>query len=587
MNNSSFITLIKYTKLYKQDIIIVMISVVCVSGSLLMLGQTFRLLIDHGLSQKYKVAIDNSILSICALIVVFGISSFFRSYFINNVAEKIVSRIRNETISNLLQLDIAYFEDSKLGSIISCLIADVELIAKLIVDLLSFAVRNTLMLAGSIVLMFINNPKLSLIVLAIVPILLVPILKLGRYVRTLSKNTLALQSDIAASLAEQFTNIRTLYAFNQQQYQLNEFINQTNNYLQYTSRRLKIRAIFFAISISTILSTITAVIWIGSNDIIAATISSGQMVSFIYYSIIAGLSAGGIAEFIGEAQKPLAALDRVFDLQHSRTHQENQLTPEPTRQDVREIDRQEQYIIEFNNIYFAYPNRPLIHTLNNLSFKISKGKFTAIVGRSGAGKSTIMQLLLKFYTPSSGAITIEKHNVATTCANALRTFIAYVPQDPSIFSGTIKSNIAFSKPTANEEEIMYAANVTGIADFANGLAEGLNTRTGENGARLSGGQRQRIAISRAILYQPEILLLDEATSALDSESEQRLCAKLQNIMQGKTIISIAHRISSVENADEILVIDKGALVAQGTHAHLLATSSIYRLLCEEQIINFA
>ncbi|WP_323738516.1 ABC transporter ATP-binding protein [Candidatus Trichorickettsia mobilis] len=571
--------LTKYIKLYKQDIIIVMISIISVSGSLLMLGQAFKQLIDNGLTTKYISSVNNSISLICLLIIIFGISSFFRSYFINKVAEKITAKIRNEAVINLLRLDISYFEDSKIGNIISCLIADVELIAKLIIDLLSFVVRNLLMLIGSMGLMFIHSTKLSLIVLSVIPLLLIPILKLGRHVRALSKNALTLQGDIAANLTENFTNIHTLYAFNQQQRKINEFIDQTNIYLQYASSRLKIRAIFFAGSISVVLAAITLVIWVGSKDIVTNSISSGQMISFIYYAIIAGMSAGGIAEFIGEAQKPYAAVERVFDLLNLKP--QRQLDTHANITLVTSTNN-----ITFNNVSFSYPSRPLIKILNNITFKIHAGQFIGIVGRSGAGKSTIMQLLLKFYLPTTGNIMIGNQDIATTDTIEVRKLIAYVPQDPSIFSGTIRSNIAFSKPDAHEEEIIHAATVTGIMDFVHDLKDGLNTQIGEKGVRLSGGQKQRIAISRAILYQPEILLLDEATSALDSESEQRLFAELQNFMRSKTIISIAHRISTIENADEILVIDKGALSARGTHDQLLTTSNIYRILCEEQIISF-
>lgn len=570
--------LLKYLRGYKLDFSIVIVALFCVSGSLLILGYAFRQLVDNGLKVNYLEAINQYILLICILIIIFGISSFFRSYFINNITEKIINQIRVNAYSNLLSLDVVYFEELKLGDIISRLTADLQLIAKLITDFLSSFIRNSIMLIGALILMFIQSGKLSLIVIIVVPLLLVPLLKLARYVRVLSRATSEMQSSIASTIEESFSNVRTIYAFNQQAYKILAFKSQTENYLKDASNRLKARSLFFALSMSIILFSITLVIWIGSTDIIKGTISSGQMISFIYYAVIAGVSSAGIAELFSELQRPILAAERVFWLITLK----NKIQHFPASIKYTNSEKNTSLVIKFNNVSFNYPSRADIKVLNDISIKITLGKFIGIVGRSGVGKSTIMQLLLKFYYPNEGTITINDQDILTWQAEEVRSLIAYVPQDPSIFSGTIKSNIAISRPDAEENEIINIAKNLGIMDFASKFKEGLNTEIGEKGIRLSGGQKQRIAIARALLYKPQFLLLDEATSNLDTESEQQILFTIRQLMKNKTIISIAHRISSIEQADAILVMDKGSIIASGTHTELSAKSPVYRALCEEQ-----
>jgi ATP-binding cassette subfamily B protein len=574
---------INYLKFYKLDFAIVMLALLCVSISLLAIGGAFRQLIDNGLKEDYLQSIDQSILYISILILIFSVGSFFRSYFINNIAEKIVSQIRQEAYSNIINFDIACFEELKIGDIISRLSIDIELISKLIINFLSFFVRSSIMLIGGIILMFCQSPKLTAIVIIIIPLLLLPLIKFGKYVRNLSKNVLKSQANITANLEESVSNICAIQAFNQQANKIAAFNKQISDYLQHAASRLKIRSVFFALAISVILFSITIVIWVGSRDIAQGHLSSGQMISFIYYAIIAGISSGGIFELLSEVHSSLVASERVFALiDYTSKNQRTNILMDDYQDNKSSPDH---LSIEFDNVSFAYPSRLYNLVINNLSFKIDEGKFIGIVGRSGAGKSTIIQLMLKFYCPEKGIIRIADQDISKTQDHQIRRMIAYVPQDSSIFSGTIRSNIAFAKPDASEEEIIKAANNTGIMDFVQNLKEGLDTEIGEKGIRLSGGQKQRIAISRAILHNPEILLLDEAMSALDSENEQKLLSKLQEIMKGKTILSIAHRISSIEQADEILLIDHGTLIARDTHARLLEKCKIYKVICQEQSIN--
>ncbi|WP_341787531.1 ABC transporter ATP-binding protein [Rickettsia endosymbiont of Cantharis rufa] len=566
--------LAKYLRFYKKDLIIVMISLLSVSASLLLIGSVFRNLVDKGLAEDHILSVDKSILYISLLIIILSIASFFRSYFINNVAEKTVNQIRKEAYSNLINYEIKEFEELRIGDIISRLTNDIDQISTLIVNFLSFFIRNSAMLIGGITLMFFESFKLASIVIITIPILLIPLIKFGKHVKALSKKALESKSLLASDIDETFNNIRAIYAFNNQANKITDFDIKLQSYLTYCKTRLKIRALFFAISISVIFLAITLVVWIGVLDIVKGNLSAGQIISFIYYAIIAGVSCGGIFELLSEIHLPVTALERIITIIDKSPIAHN---------DYLELNNSDSISIEFKNVDFSYHSRPNLRIINNMSFKINADKFIGIVGRSGAGKSTIIQLLLHFYRQESGAILINNQDIAYLNPIEIRKLIAYIPQEASIFSGTIRSNIIFGNDGASNNEIEEVIEITGIAKFADKIHDGINAKIGEKGARLSGGQKQRIAIARALLRKPKILLLDEAMSALDTMSEQKLLTAIRKMMKGKIIISIAHRISSIESADNILVIDKGLVAASGTHNNLLQNSEIYCNICREQL----
>lgn len=575
MNKASLKELFKYAYWYRLELIVVFVALFSVAGALLSIGHLFKQLVDHGLSIGAINSLNHTIYQLIMLIIVFATASFFRSFYINNVSEKICASIKTDTYKNLLKADIVTFEELKIGDVLSRLDGDVASIGSLVTNFLSFLVRNSVMLIGGICLMFVQSPKLATLVVVSVPLLLVPLLWLSKAVRRLSKEVLAKNAEIAAKIEESFSGIRTIHSYNQQSHFAGNFGEQIEKYITLSSKRLKLRSLFFAMAITCVASAIIFVVWIGSVDIIDGQLTSGQMVSFIYYSVIVGMSAGGVAETVSELQGPLAALDRVLELNnfgHSLAKESNGNS---------HID---DYDLSFKGVSFCYPARPDIKVLKSLDIEFSFGKFYGIAGASGSGKSTLFQVLLKFYYHQEGSIKIGSLDINSLKAENIRKSIAYVPQDPSIFSGTIRSNIAFSRPSATSEEILEVARLCGIIDFAQHLADGIDTEIGEKGVRISGGQKQRIAIARSILYNPEILLLDEATSALDSDSEKHIMDNIRKIMQGKTIISVAHRISSIEDADKIFVIEGGKMVAEGTHGDLLKNSDEYKLLASNQFL---
>lgn len=600
MNTLNLKRLVSYLTAHKIDLIIVMISLFCVSAALLALGQTLRSLIDNGLSNEHFLAVNQEILTICLIILIFSISSFFRSYNINNVAKKVTNHIRLDAFNKLINREIAYFEDQNINHIISKLTIDVDLIEKLITNLLSFFIRNFVMLLGSLILMFMQSYKLAAIVTLSVPLVLLPLLKMGKQVKYLAKQAAEVQSNLLSILIESLTYIRIIYSFNQQDNRALLLKTATEKYLHTTAGQLKTRSIFFSFAISTILLLITFVIWIGSNDILSGNISSGKMLSFIYYAILAGFSAGGIAEVISEIQSPLTALERVLSLIDNDNDINNSnafifsvesqlpLQPKPLINFYHDNGSDNianssfiSQLVEFKCVNFCYPTRSDILSIKNISLSFYRDSFVGIIGPSGAGKSTIAQLMLKFYYPSSGLIMINNQNILEIDTGYLRSMIAYVPQEPGMFLGTIRYNILLSKPEASQEEINLVAEISGVSAFANSFEHKLDTEIGQFGAKLSGGQKQRIAIARALLCQPQILILDEATSSIDNEGEQKILSQIKLFMKDKLIISIAHRISSLNYADQIIVIENGTVTAYGNQAHLASISSFYQNLLND------
>jgi len=575
MKPSNLNQLTKYLAVYKIRIAIVLFALSVTAISTLCIGYIFKILIDHGLKEHSEYSINYSMSILVGLILIFAFASFCRSYFINLVAEEVTSKIKMDTYGSLLKTDLAIFEELKIGDIISCLSSDIDNISQLITNFLSFVIRNIVMLVGGIFLMFVQSPKLSMLVIITLPVLLFPLISLSKKVRSLSRSSSANKGYIAASIEESFSGIRDVVSYNRQEYMANSFTDKVDAYLNIAKKRLKFRSMFFALAIISLALSISTVIWIGSLDIISGAMTSGQMISFMYYSLMVGISAGGIAESFSEVQGPLASLERVFDLKAiNHKHQTHDVAK-------NEIDKIGDII--FQNVEFAYPARQDVEVLKDLSFTIHQNKFTAIVGKSGSGKSTIMQLILKFYTKYNGAISISGQEIKDIKSESIRNRIAYVQQDPTIFSGTIRSNILFSNQNANMSSLEKIAEICGIKEFTANLPDGLDTEIGEKGIRLSGGQKQRVAIARALLYNPDLLMLDEATSALDSMSEQKLLNNISNLLAGKTFISIAHRMSATQDADQILVINNGKLVASGTHKSLLKESEIYNILYKEQI----
>jgi ATP-binding cassette subfamily B protein len=556
----------KFLAPYKAKIILVLLSLSVISALILSFGTALRILVDKGLSNTEEL---HRITMYCLLIGIgISLASFLRSYNINSLCERVVSDIRLRAYSSIIFEKPAYFEVRKTSDLISRLTNDTLLISNIIADVFSFALRNCLMALGGLALMFHVSFKLTSIMVAFLAIIIPVVIIFGKKVRTLARITQEKTAILTSDIEETFNAIKTIQAFNSENRKINQFQGLSSNLLAAALKRLKYRSLFFSFVIMVIISSIIMILWIGINDIIVGNITAGELLSFLYFAAQTSVSIGGISDIFSEIQRAFAAMERVFELikKNDRTcskYDEVLLT---------------NYDVNFRNIDYSYPTRPQAIILKNFSIYITQGEFIGIVGKSGSGKSTLFQLLLRFFETVNGEIIIGGHNITNMPVSQLRNIFAIVPQEPYIFSATARENILVAKPEASEEELIEAAKLAGIYDYFNSLPEKLDSFLGEKGVRLSGGQKQRIAIARAILRKPQILLLDEATSALDSTNEAKVLESLRNIMKGKTIISIAHRIDTIKDSSKIYVIDEGIIAAAGTHEELLESSELYKKL---------
>jgi ATP-binding cassette subfamily B protein len=410
--------------------------------------------------------------------------------------------------------------------------------------------------------------------LAGVPIVLVPILLYGRRVRSLSRASQDTIADVGSHAGEIIQQIKTVQSYTQEANERKAFEGHVEGAFNIARRRIKQRAMLIAVVISLIFSAIAAMLWVGGNDVINGVMTGGELGAFIFYAIVVAGSVATISEVIGEVQRAAGAAERLLELLSIKSSIELPASP-------KSIDNIGARII-FNNVTFNYPSRPDQAALENLSLTIEEGKSLALVGPSGAGKSTVFELLQRFYDPDHGRISLGSIDIKDLLPVDLRSQLAVVAQQPTLFSGDVMHNIRYGRPDATKEQVIEAAKSANAHEFIEKLPEGYESFLGEQGVRLSGGQRQRIAIARAILKDPKILLLDEATSALDAESEHRVQQALENLMQDRTTVIIAHRLATIRNADSIAVIEDGKLVAQGKHDQLLESSTLYKRLSELQ-----
>lgn len=566
-NKQILLHLLNYLRPYKTLVITALSAILFVSLSILSLGIAIKELINEGIKSGNSLSLNISIIYIFCLILTLGIASFVRSFSINTIGEKVINDIRIKLYSHLLGLKFQEFEKIKITDITTHLSGDLELISRIIIDILSFCIRNSIMFLGGIILMFFQSIKLSLITIFIVPVMLSLFLKLGKKIRFLARKIQGFQSDLYHYISETFCGISVIYSFNAQNKKNEEFKNKSEKLIELSVNRLLLRSGFFALAIITIMSAILFVIWIGSIDVINNNLSPGNLISFIFYAASSSMSIGGIAEVVSEFWRCLAGAERVFLLL------ENQELEAQNNIYHKLINSKTKEIIKFSNVYFSYPSRKDIPVLSGLNFTINEGDFVAIVGPSGSGKSTIFQLLLKFFSATSGNILIYGNNIQKINEHNIRSEVGYVAQDSFVFSESIRKNLEIS--SSNYSAILKEC---GLDKIAKKLPKGIDNFLGYSGSGLSGGEKQRIAIARALAYNPNILLLDEATSALDYESEKTILDNIRKIMHGKTIISIAHRISSIEGADKIFVVNNSSIVSEGKHEELIKSCHLYQKL---------
>ena len=542
---------------------------------LLAMPVAIRSMVDFGFSGTNARLIDGYFAGLFGLVVALAAASATRFYCVNWLGERVVTDLRARVFAHLATLGPGFFEASRSGELMSRLTADTTQITAATGSALSQTVRNAIMLTGALIMMFVTSPHLSGLVLIAIPLIVLPLVAYGRAVRRLARSAQDTLADAAAYAAENLAAHHTMQAATAEPHVSARYTDAVERAFAAARSRLLARAGLTALVIVLVFSGIVAVLWHGAGMVIGGTMSVGHLGQFLLYAVFAGSALAGLSEVWGEVQQAAGAAERIAELMAIRPEIASPAVPVPLPSPLTGR-------VTFDNVSFRYPSRPDAASLDHLSFEVAAGETVAIVGPSGAGKSTVLALLLRFFDPAEGEIRIDGVALPRANLSALRRAFALVPQDVALFADTVAGNIAYGAPDATRADIERAA-LTAHADvFIRALPQGFDTPIGERGVTLSGGQRQRIAIARAILRDAPILLLDEATSSLDAESEIAVQQALDGLRRGRTTLIVAHRLATVLRADRILVMDRGRLVEEGTHASLVARGGLYARLAELQ-----
>ena len=540
----------------------------------LSIGHGVRKVIDDGFVQDSISGLSEAIQFLVIIAVLMAIGTFIRFYLVSWLGERVSADIRKAIFNHLVTLHPGYFEVNRSGEIMSRLTTDTTLLQSIIGSSFSMALRSFLMLIGALVMLILTNWKMTLIVLISVPVTLIPVLLYGRRIRKLSRKSQDSIADVGTYAGEVIQNIKTVQSFTNENYEREAFRNEVETAFTIARRRIKQRALMIAVVILFIFSGLAGMLWGGGSSVIQGGMTPGDLGAFVFYAMLVGSAFATISEVYGELQRAAGATERLMELLNVPT----EIIP-PEQPEALQTARGE---VSFDAIQFHYPSRPNEWALDNVDLKVPAGKVLALVGPSGAGKTTLFELLQRFYDPQHGTISIGEQNIRNLSPEELRRHIAVVPQHPTLFSQNVWDNIRYGQIEATDEAVISAAKAAHAHDFISQLPDGYDSYLGERGVRLSGGQQQRLAIARAILKDPEILLLDEATSALDAESEKKVQSALEELMQGRTTLIIAHRLATVIGADAIAVLDHGKLVDVGNHDYLMSNCGLYKRLADLQ-----
>jgi ATP-binding cassette subfamily B protein len=578
MSESSTLLLLKsasFLKPYKKQITIAAVALVFTAALTLGLVQYVRIIVDSGFVEGSTEALNTAVLGFFLIAIFQAIGTFARFYWVSWLGERVTADIRMAVYAHIIHLHPGYFEDNLSGEIQSRITTDTTLIQSVIGSSASIALRNILMMLGGTIFLFITNPKLTSVVMICIPLVIGPILYFGKKVRLLSRSSQDEIANVGAYVGETIQQIKTVQAYNHQSHDDKQFSDHVETAFNVALRRIMMRSFLITIVITLVFGALAVMIWVGGQDVINGTMSAGELTAFVAYAVIVASAVGAISQVISELQRAAGAMERLMELLEAVNEIE---APEEPRQ----LNGNFKGLLTLTDVSFAYSSRPENPALDGVTLQIRSGESVALVGPSGAGKSTLFDLVLRFYDPQSGSIALDGVDIRELDPQELRSHIAIVSQQPTMFTGNVWDNIRYGRPDASDEEVRHAAKSAYASEFIDKLPEGYDSYLGEAGIRLSGGQKQRIAIARAILKDPEILLLDEATSALDAESERKVQMALEKLMANRTSLVIAHRLATVMNVSKIAVLDSGKLIAQGSHKELLLESELYANLAKLQ-----